>query len=775
MAKDRAAIEASISGTREIVPSIQNTLLKGDSAYDIAVQNGYVGTEEEWLASLVGPQGEQGIQGQTGPQGPRGPQGETGPQGEQGEPGPQGEQGEPGPQGEQGETGPIGRTPVITATKTNKVTTVYSDGVSIANIKDGIDGVDGQGVPAGGTTGQILKKVSNADNDTQWANEVDTKNTAGATNTLAKINLVGVNTAFAESAQTYMNQWLYYWRGLHSAAWDNSDSDESVIHQVPDRITLTVDSDYNHDFDQKVEIGYNGVFLEGSPDAKIELTNEGTATFIGLVTPTNNSDAANKKYVDDSISGITFPVTSVNSKTGAVTLNASDVGAGTYSKPSGGIPKSDLTATVQASLGKADTALQSAPVSSVDGKTGSVTVLPTGGTTGQVLKKSSATNYDVQWADDVGDDIFIVNITTDDGEIDTVDKTYAEIVVAKNAGKYIYALVDGAEFEFGWIDTEDNSAWFRYIGFDNNADRIYEWDIGIGAQRNVQNYYITDSAENIAPEFSSSVSYTTGQYCRRNGTLYKFTSNHSGSWNSSHVIAVTVGGELNTKGTYSKPSGGIPGTDLANSYIEEPSTAGTSGQVLTSDGQGGQSWQNPTGSSDLFCVNITIDDGEIDTVDKTYAEIAAAKTAGKYIYALVDGVEFEFAYIDTEDSCAWFRYIGFFAFTDRVYEWQIGVGQNNNVQNYIITDSFSIIAPEFSTSTAYSIGQYCRRNGDLYRFTSTHSAGAWNSSHVTAVTVCGELGNKISAPSSPTTGQFLKWNGSAWVASDLPVYSGGVS
>jgi len=33
----------------------------------------------------------------------------------------------------------------------------------------------------------------------------------------------------------------------------------------------------------------------------------------------------------------------------------------------------------------------------------------------------------------------------------------------------------------------------------------------------------------------------------------------------------------------------------------------------------------------------------------------------------------------------------------------------------------------------------------------------------------------IAAPSSPTTGQFLKWNGSAWVASDLPVYSGGVS
>ena len=39
---------------------------EGKSAYQVAVDNGYVGTEEEWLASLEGPQGEQGIQGETG-------------------------------------------------------------------------------------------------------------------------------------------------------------------------------------------------------------------------------------------------------------------------------------------------------------------------------------------------------------------------------------------------------------------------------------------------------------------------------------------------------------------------------------------------------------------------------------------------------------------------------------------------------------------------------------------------------------------------------------
>ena len=67
-------------------------------------------------------------------------------------------------------------------------------------------------------------------------------------------------------------------------------------------------------------------------------------------------------------------VESVNGKTGVVVLTASDVGAGTYSKPSGGIPKTDLAAAVQTSLGNADTALQTAPVSSVAGKTGAVTL-----------------------------------------------------------------------------------------------------------------------------------------------------------------------------------------------------------------------------------------------------------------------------------------------------------------------------------------------------------------------------------------------------------------
>ncbi len=54
------------------------------SAYGVAVKNGFIGTPEEWLASLKGETGEQGEQGPEGPQGKQGEQGPEGPEGKQG-------------------------------------------------------------------------------------------------------------------------------------------------------------------------------------------------------------------------------------------------------------------------------------------------------------------------------------------------------------------------------------------------------------------------------------------------------------------------------------------------------------------------------------------------------------------------------------------------------------------------------------------------------------------------------------------------------------------
>ena len=55
-----------------------NSMLAGKSAYEIALANGFIGSEQDFLNSLMGERGEQGIQGERGLQGERGPQGERG-------------------------------------------------------------------------------------------------------------------------------------------------------------------------------------------------------------------------------------------------------------------------------------------------------------------------------------------------------------------------------------------------------------------------------------------------------------------------------------------------------------------------------------------------------------------------------------------------------------------------------------------------------------------------------------------------------------------------
>lgn len=50
----------------------------GASAYQVAVSEGFVGTEEAWLTSLEGPQGPAGPAGDAGPTGPQGPAGVNG-------------------------------------------------------------------------------------------------------------------------------------------------------------------------------------------------------------------------------------------------------------------------------------------------------------------------------------------------------------------------------------------------------------------------------------------------------------------------------------------------------------------------------------------------------------------------------------------------------------------------------------------------------------------------------------------------------------------------
>ena len=130
-------IEVELNEDEDILVIVDNER-QGLSAYQIAILQGFVGTQQDWINSLKGPAGDDGPQGPQGPagndgaQGPQGPAGNDGPQGPQGPAGndgpqgPQGPAGNDGAQGPQGPQGPAGGTSV--SVDANNFSTLGSDG-----------------------------------------------------------------------------------------------------------------------------------------------------------------------------------------------------------------------------------------------------------------------------------------------------------------------------------------------------------------------------------------------------------------------------------------------------------------------------------------------------------------------------------------------------------------------------------------------------------------------------------------------------------------------
>jgi len=92
-------ITIALNGTAEIPDQPGPS---GASAYEVAIANGFVGTEVEWLASLVGSDGAPGADGADGVDGAPGADGATGATG------PAGATGATGPQGPAGVDGAVG-------------------------------------------------------------------------------------------------------------------------------------------------------------------------------------------------------------------------------------------------------------------------------------------------------------------------------------------------------------------------------------------------------------------------------------------------------------------------------------------------------------------------------------------------------------------------------------------------------------------------------------------------------------------------------------------
>lgn len=111
----RADMQKIMNDTKEIAESVKKMAddgvfngkdgengkdgIPGKSAYEIATDGGYEGTEMQWVASLKGDKGEPGEQGEKGEKGDKGDIGEKGDKGDTGEPGEKGQNGEKGNDG----------------------------------------------------------------------------------------------------------------------------------------------------------------------------------------------------------------------------------------------------------------------------------------------------------------------------------------------------------------------------------------------------------------------------------------------------------------------------------------------------------------------------------------------------------------------------------------------------------------------------------------------------------------------------------------------------
>lgn len=291
------------------------------------------------------------------------------------------------------------------------------------------------------------------------------------------------------------------------------------------------------------------------------------------------------------------PVTSVNGQTGDVTLEAGDVGAlpsstefvssvngqsgavtglattsevnAKYTKPSDGIPKSDLSSSVQTSLGKADTALQSAPVTSVNGKTGAVQLaasdvgaLPTStkyvvsvnGESGEVknIAKTNSANTFTGNQTVTGNGYVSGNFTvggnlTINGTTTTVDSTTLQV---KDK------LIEVAHGNTTTLTTPAGLVAPKYDG--TNSGALVFDSTGTAYVGDVK----LDSAGNIDVSKSElqPLATRTGLV---GGNLVQYDSTAQTLKDSGKKISdLATTSQVNAK--YTKPSGGIPKTDLAS-------------------------------------------------------------------------------------------------------------------------------------------------------------------------------------------------------------------
>ena len=303
--------------------------------------------------------------------------------------------------------------------------------------------------------------------------------------------------------------------------------------------------------------------------------------------------------------------------------SASDV-AGKYTKPVSGIPASDLSSAVQASLGKADTALQGQDVTSaVDNYLEANFSNPSN----PPLDRTLTSSLSAAPADMVGEIKSAIN-DLEDVLVDEVSSTITlspmatetqKLLLIANSGNitagsfdnqkvYAYNIegYDGLHFNFyGRLDTEANYSFYSaselsgcdsttvigsvtaYVsaGADNYIDTIPSGakTVVIGARqdgvmRGINNSIVSKADSALAATYDTEIVYYVGDYCTHEGNFYRRVvySGTYGAWNASEWEQTKPGNELKTINT------NLSDVQYFDSELFQIGSVNSNGEVITS-------------------------------------------------------------------------------------------------------------------------------------------------------------------------------------------------
>lgn len=361
-----------------------------------------------------GPKGETGATGATGPQGPKGDTGATGADGAAGPQGLKGDTGETGPQGPAGADGAAGKdgvtfTPSMSddgdLSWTNDGGKANPQTVNLKGPKGGTGAQGPQGATGNGISGIALKSGTHA----PGTSDVYTITlTDGTTFDFAVYN--GANGQGAGD--------------MLASVYDPQGKHQDVFKYVDDAIGAIPTPDVSAQIKAHNESKTAHPYIRGLiPTKTSQLKNDS-----GYLT--QHQDISGKLDKTGDGSNVTAAFTAASTRVNIATGEKLSVLFGKIAKWFGDlgslafkstVAKSDLASDVQTSLGKADSALQSAPVTSVNGATGEVK-----GT-------------------------FYVTVTQGDNNSVTADKTAAEVYEAYAAGYAVYAITKFPETDVPFV------------------------------------------------------------------------------------------------------------------------------------------------------------------------------------------------------------------------------------------------------------------------------------------------------------------------------------